>query len=119
MKAYPGFVAERSVYRTGSHYGASPRPLHPAGVTAALIDPGCFQSCYHHCNWDCFELIGPARSACLRECKATEVACRSVCTIPSCVPTTTCSQDPASSDSRCQICHRDNCDGTGSIWHTC
>ena len=36
-----------------------------------------------------------------------------------CRPTTVCRDDPASADPRCQICTRDNCDGTGSMWHTC
>lgn len=36
-------------------------------------------------------------------------------------PTTTCRQDPAACtcDTRCQICTRDNGDGTASTWHTC
>jgi hypothetical protein len=36
-----------------------------------------------------------------------------------CAPTTRCDRDPATTDPRCQICYRDNCDGTGSLWHTC
>ncbi len=39
--------------------------------------------------------------------------------VPACVRTTRCNDDPASPDPRCQICYRDNCDGTGSVWHTC
>ncbi len=38
---------------------------------------------------------------------------------PLCVPTTTCSQDRATTDPSCQICYRDNCNGTTSVWHTC
>jgi hypothetical protein len=36
-----------------------------------------------------------------------------------CAPTPRCEQDPATTDPRCQICYRDHCDGTGSVWHTC
>jgi hypothetical protein len=36
-----------------------------------------------------------------------------------CVPTTRCVQDPATTNPSCQICSKDHCDGTGSLWHTC
>lgn len=37
----------------------------------------------------------------------------------SCVPTTSCTQDPATTDPRCKRCRTDNCDGTASVSHTC
>ncbi|MEU4426909.1 hypothetical protein AB0F81_40330 [Actinoplanes sp. NPDC024001] len=37
---------------------------------------------------------------------------------PVCVPTVTCRPDPAG-PAGCQICVRENCDGTGALWHTC
>jgi hypothetical protein len=40
-------------------------------------------------------------------------------TSPSDCGKTICRDDPASSDPRCQICTRNNCNGTASIWHTC
>jgi hypothetical protein len=119
MKAAPGFVAERSIYRTSRAYIGHPRQQRQGDVISALIDPGCFDACYNHCNWGCFELVGSARGACLRECKEIEISCRRACTVSSCIPSTTCYQDPSTTDSRCQICYRDNCDGTGSVWHTC
>jgi hypothetical protein len=36
-----------------------------------------------------------------------------------CVPTTSCQQDPASTNPNCQVCYRDNCDGSATVWHTC
>jgi hypothetical protein len=117
--ALPGYTGDVSLYRTSGSYGGSPRRQPRAAVIAALIDPGCLESCYHNCNWDCFELIGAARGACLRECREVALTCRQVCTVASCVPSTTCYPDPATPDGRCQICYRDNCDGTGSVWHTC
>ncbi len=45
--------------------------------------------------------------------------CRTRCTVPECVPATTCRPDPAAPGTDCQICHRDHCDGTASVWHTC
>ena len=36
-----------------------------------------------------------------------------------CVPKTVCTQDPATSDPRCKVCRRNNCDGSASVSHTC
>jgi len=36
-----------------------------------------------------------------------------------CTPKTVCTQDPATSDPRCKVCRRNNCDGTASVSHTC
>ena len=41
------------------------------------------------------------------------------CKPPACTPKTICTQDPATSDPKCKICRRDNCDGTASVSHTC
>src|SRR5215210_1869654 len=97
-KVAPGFLAERSIYGTIGHYNAHLRERRSGAVIAALIDPGCFNACYNHCNWDCFELVGSARGACLQECKEVEVICRASCPIPSCVPWTTCHQDPSTAN---------------------
>lgn len=48
--------------------------------------------------------------------RITEYECSSPVT---CQPSTQCQQDPATQDPNCQICRRDNCDGTMSLWHTC
>jgi hypothetical protein len=119
MKQAPGFFAERSLYRTSGNYRARPREQLTGSVLAALVNRSCFDACYNHCNWDCFQLVGSARGECLRECRVIYTACLKSCTVPSCTPSTTCRQDPVTTDPRCQICHRDNCDGTASVWHTC
>lgn len=90
----PGFTAEASLYRTDEHY-----------YRAVLAGSGLSnQSVTMAFDWPPFLCVWfPFLPGCP----------------PPCVPTTRCSQDPATTDPRCQICYRDNCDGTGSMWHTC
>jgi hypothetical protein len=79
MKGAPGFVAERSVYRSPGRYGGVHRePGGAQAVTAALIDPGCLSRCSATCVPDCLELTGAARGACLRSCRQD---CGESCTI--------------------------------------
>jgi len=58
------------------------------------------------------------RAQCMRRC-SVELGATTPTHTPSCVPTTTCKQDPVTTDPRCKICRRDNCDGTASVTHTC
>jgi hypothetical protein len=117
--ALPGYRAEVSLCHTSNVYrGHSRRAGYAVRVDAALIDPGCFRACYSDCNRECFELVGAARAACLRDCREVQLHCRAACTVPSCVPSTICNPD-SGAPAGCLICHRDNCDGTGSVWHTC
>jgi hypothetical protein len=79
----PGFSAELSLLRTGTHNNLYyPARLHTKNtIEPAYVDRACFDSCYNNCNQDCFGLTGMARSACLRECKQTQQACTATCTV--------------------------------------
>jgi hypothetical protein len=102
----PGFTAEATFYRTrGTYQGAS-----GPGAAAGSIYPaqGRDWGCYWGCIAGCTFVPWPFNWWCYGQC---DRAC--------CVPTTSCSDDPASPDPRCQICTRHNCDGTASMWHTC
>jgi hypothetical protein len=87
-------------------------------------EPGGHQTCWtadgepivKSCT--CPQSCGPCQPGGYQRCKDTQ--CR-VYSQPcnTCTPTTTCHQDPATTDPHCQICNRDNCDGTASLWHTC
>jgi hypothetical protein len=114
----PGFLAERSIYRSRRAYNAGPREQSSGSITPAQLDSGCFEACYNHCNWECFREVGTARGQCLRECRIRYDQCRERCTVH-CTPSTTCRQDPATTDPRCQICYTDYCDGFASVSHTC
>ena len=50
--------------------------------------------------------------------KRRELAACIAATTP-CIPKTVCTQDPATSDPRCKVCRRNNCDGTASVSHSC
>lgn len=67
-------------------------------------------------QWDC-----PGGTSCgpVRKGPLQTVDWYCVGTSNSCVPTTTCVQDPATADPRCKVCRTDNCDGTASVSHTC
>jgi len=109
----PGFTAEASLskghqrsYRTGA-----------AGFPAAIqvvpqISPGPITRC-GACRADATSPTGYSWVCC------TDGDCETRSCRPPCVPTTRCYQDPATTDPRCQVCYRDNCDGTGSMWYTC
>ena len=77
----PGFTAEASLCRTGGGYRmAGAYDQTAEGIRAAFVDQSCFNSCYNNCNWGCFGSTGKARSACLLDCKRTEIDCRNECT---------------------------------------
>jgi hypothetical protein len=102
----PGFDAETSLYATSHRYcGAS-----SSARVSEIIQPaqGRDWGCYWGCIAGCTFVPWPFSWWCYAQC---DRAC--------CVPTTSCSDDPASPDPRCQICTRFNCDGTASTWHTC
>ena len=79
----PGFSAELSLFCTGPYNNLrGPVRQHARDtIEPAYVDPACFDSCYNNCNQGCFGLIGMPRSACLRDCKQTEQACRATCTV--------------------------------------
>lgn len=79
------------------------------------VDQGCNES------WrpapGCTRCVAPG----VRECRDASGNCSTTtegCSV-TCTPTTRCFQDPATTNPRCQICYRDNCDGTASVRHTC
>jgi hypothetical protein len=80
MKGSPGFVAERSIYRTTGHYSTG-FSVPSAGVAVpAYVDPTCYTQCYDNCNRDCFELVGSARAQCLADCRDLAASCEVSCT---------------------------------------
>ena len=113
-------VREASLLLTHRHKSTR----HQAGHKSDLIHPqavdqNCFSSCYANCLQQCFDLPGWSKSACVSECRLTAKECREACTTTPCIPTTVCYPDRATTDPRCQICYKNNCDGTASVWHTC
>lgn len=116
----PGFGADASLYRGGKcyqidgYYHRIDMNIYPA-----LVDNECYNLCYNNCLQKCFNLPGWDKRMCVADCRQISRECREACTVPPCVPTTICRQDPVTTDPHCQVCHRDNCDGTASMWYTC
>jgi hypothetical protein len=83
VQGAPGFLAERSVYRSPGRYGGVYRGElgggHAEGVRAALLDPNCVAACAGNCAQECFELVGVAKGACLRACQREAEICRQGC----------------------------------------
>jgi hypothetical protein len=79
MNGSPGFVADRSIYRTTGQYNTCWQPRQAGVALPAFVDPTCFANCYDNCTWDCGELVGTARSRCLANCRDRATACRASC----------------------------------------
>lgn len=119
MSRTPNFLAEHSIYDSSRHYRRVRRERTTAAVTSAFVNPDCFANCYNNCSGDCLGLVGSGRGACLQECRRVAADCTVACTVAGCVPSTTCYQDTTTTDPKCLVCYRDNCDGTNSVWYTC
>jgi hypothetical protein len=74
---FPGFTAEVSLYSTQRHYYMAAHTQQRSGAISpvildSLVQPAacepCFGECQDACIPPCFELVGSARGACLRNC---------------------------------------------------
>jgi hypothetical protein len=145
--ALPGFTAEASVAAPTGRYHARTRYVLPGrAAISPAANWGSFRQ--EHCrdgvrqysailwnipwgaSWEraCWTTLGspagiPARPP--DRCVNTGFNMWGQWDVPdrSCggwgTPSIVCVDDPASPDPRCQICTRNNGDGTASTWHTC
>ena len=95
-----------------SHQDVSDVNRQGTTLSIAAVDPECFSECYGDCFHECIQTA--PKSSCITECNQLYNECVAECP---CVPTWSCRPDPNAQN--CQVCYRDNCDGTSSSQYRC